>query len=150
LGREVTSLSPFGRGLNLSEKQWASGGDSFIGVLTSRDISIIGNERMPPSWTHTESGLTFEADRPIMAFLEYGVRADGIYANLEDCHIIRFNPLRPYSDLILSKNKIMNFRQECSGYRSKKAVDVLVDVGKTVFSAVGIAVILGSFFGDDR
>lgn len=118
LGREVTALSPFGRGLNISEKERASGGDSFIGVLTSRDISLKGNERIPPSWTHTESGLTFEAEKPIMAFIEYGVRAEGIYANLDDFHIIRFNPLRPYSDLIFSKNKIINFRQECINYRS--------------------------------
>jgi hypothetical protein len=72
-----------------------------VGVLTSRDISIKGSERTPPAWTHTESGLTFETERPILAFVERDVRAEGIYANLDDNHTIRFNYLGPYNDLNL-------------------------------------------------
>jgi hypothetical protein len=142
----LTALSPFGCGLNLSEKEWASGGDCFVGVLTSRHVSFNGTEQVAPSWTHAESGLTYEADKPIMAFIENGIKLEGIYANLDDNHTIPFDPLNLYEDFYISRKKIIDFREECSRYKSKKTIDSIIDGGKTIFSVVGIAVVLGFLF----
>jgi hypothetical protein len=143
LGREVMSSFSSGPGLLESEKIWAEGGDCFIGLLTSRDISAHSGKGLPPAWPHTESGLTYSKDKPIMAFLENGARADALYQNLDDNHIIEFNPSYPYNDLNLSRNKIQNFREECSRYRSKKSIDGVVNVATTTCAVIGAATIIG-------
>ena len=39
LGREVTALSPFGRGLNISQKEWANGGDALNLMINLHGLS---------------------------------------------------------------------------------------------------------------
>ena len=144
----MIASSPFGCGLLKSEKEWAKGGDCFIAVLTSRDIFFDRGRSLPPSWTHAESGLTYDEHRPIFAFIENGVRADAIYQNLDDQHLIRFNPFNPCYDLYLSRNKIQNFREECRHYRPKKSTDGVVDFAKILFAGLGMISVLTFIFKD--
>lgn len=149
LGREITALSPFGCGLNVSEKEWAFNGDCFVGVLTARNLSI-NMDNIAPSWTHGEAGLSYEIDKPIMAFVEKSVKLEGIYANLDENHIVDFDPWNSYNDLNLARTKIMNFRAECDRYKSKKTMSRVFDVGKTLFAAAGIAAVINFLIDDDK
>jgi hypothetical protein len=89
-------------------------------------------------WAHTESGLTYDTDRPILAFVEEGVRIDALYHNLDENHIVRFNPLTIYDDLNFSRNKIQMFREECYHYQSKKLLSSAIGFATKACAAIGI------------
>lgn len=92
LGLEIEPISPSGSGLLQSEKDWAQGGDCFIAVLTQRDLSAVSGRGKPSAWLHTELGLSYKPDKPILAFIEQGVEAEALYRQLDSDHIIEFDP----------------------------------------------------------
>jgi hypothetical protein len=139
IGREIQPPIPKGKGFMDFEKQWATGGDCFISILTPRDRTINGNLALPPPWVVTESRLSYDSDRPHLVFVEEGVERAALYGEMDNMHIIPF-----YMDqdtLCIERSfsrKIKLFRSECETNQSKKT---LVGVGQVVF--VGLALFGG-------
>jgi hypothetical protein len=98
LGIEVQPKVDFGNALLESEKEWASSGDCFIAILTSRHLSTSG-EGVIPGWVHKESGLSYSKNRPTLAFVEKSVKIDALYNYLDDNHIIYFDPYNLFRSL---------------------------------------------------
>lgn len=141
LGREVNSLSPSGKGLIESENEWAKNSDCFVGVLTSRD-KLLNNLSLPSAWPHAESGFAYHKNKPYLAFVENGIRIDALYRNLDEDHIVRFDPCHISNALRYSSIKMLRFREECNKYRSEKAMHEVIDVAKTTCTVVvGLAIV---------
>ena len=140
LGIEVQARIPRGTNLLESEKEWASMGDCFIAILTSR-YQLDDRLSIHSSWVHTESGLSYSRYRPQLVFVEDGVRLEGLYQYVDDNHIIKFNPKSPM-DFSRITEKVMQFRKECE---SKRLVNTALGIGTIAlggFALYGIATFL--------
>lgn len=124
LGIEVQARIPQGTNLLESEKEWASKGDCFIAILTSR-YQLDDTSSIHSAWVHTESGLSYSRDRPQLVFVEDGVKLEGLYRYVDDNHIIKFDPKNPMA-LNSSVQKVMQFRKECEG---KRLVNTVLNIG---------------------
>ena len=134
LGIEVQPRNDSGNELLDSEKEWASSGDCFIAILIKRYESTSGQDIIP-GWVHTESGLSYSKNRPTFAFVENSVQIDALYKYLDDNHIIYFDPYNLSTLSRDSRNKIINFRGECS---RQKLSNGLKDLG--IITLVGFAI----------
>jgi hypothetical protein len=141
LGIEVQAKLDFGNALLESEKEWASSGDCFIAILTSRHLSTSG-KGIIPGWVHAESGLSYSKNRPTLAFVEKSVKIDALYNYLDNNHIIYFDPYNLFPSLKESHNKIISFRDECSHQRLSNGLKDLGIITLVGFAAYGF----GSFF----
>lgn len=138
LGREVKPRNNTDNGLMKSEKEWAVYGDCFIGILTKR-FDTLTHDGMPPSWIHTEDGLSYSNGRARFAFIEQNVQRDGSYKYLDEKHIIEFdsnNPDKMYDQTY----KIMNFREECNNRKLQNHLNNIGTIALVGFGIVGIAV----------
>jgi hypothetical protein len=79
LGLGIQPKGPTGRQLVESENDWAKGGDCFVAVLTRRDRSMNSGQGIPPVWPHTESGFSYDGNKPQLAFVEKGVAIDALF-----------------------------------------------------------------------
>lgn len=142
LGVEFEAKALSGNALLESEKEWAKGGDCFIAVLTQRDVSAGSGLGLPTAWTHAESGLSYDRSKPMLAFVESGVRADAIFKQLDADHEIEFDPYNTNASLIAAEQQLHNFRTQCSEYRSQKSKENLKNVAVGVLAAVGAVAVL--------
>lgn len=136
IGKEIQA--PINRGDDFIkfEKEWASGGHCFIAILTPRDISSYGGLSLPPPWVLTESGLSYESDRPHLVFAEKGVDLVALYQEMNNDHIIGFEMIdgKIYYENDYAR-KVSLFRTESEGYELKKKI---TSAGQLVF--IGFAV----------
>jgi hypothetical protein len=51
----------------------------FYFILTPRDRTMDGNLALPPPWVVSESGLSYDSDRPQLIFVEEGVERVALY-----------------------------------------------------------------------
>lgn len=124
IGKEIQPVIPKGKDFMDFEKDWASGGDCFISVLTPRDRTANGRLALPPPWVVTESGLSYESDRPQLAFIEKGVNRVGLYEEIDNTHVIGFQTdsgkVSFETEII---KKIGQFRKECQTHQTKKQLE---------------------------
>lgn len=113
------------------KKSWATGGDCFIGVLSSREKSQSNGLHFPSAWVHTESGLAYDEHKPYLAFVENGTSVDALYRYLDADHIIKFDPMNPGNSLRNAHMQMRRFREECIQYRSKQSLESVIDFAKT-------------------
>jgi hypothetical protein len=74
--------------------------------------------------------------------VENGVRVDAVYRNLDEDHIIRFDPTQVNRSIWYSNAKMIKFREECNKYRSQKSIHELIDITKTTCTVVvGLAIV---------
>lgn len=144
LGVEVQARNPVGSDLLESEKEWASTGDCFIAILTSR-FTLEDHSKIHSAWVHTESGLSYSRNRPQLVFVEDGVKIEGLYNYTDSSHIIKFRPGNE-NDLVASKNRIQSFREECNANRLRSTVTnigSILLVGSAIFGAATFLSTLG-------
>jgi hypothetical protein len=109
--------------LNL-EKEWASGGDCFISILTPRDLTMDGRLALPPPWVVTESGLSYDSERPQLVFVEEGVDRVALYGKIDNAHVIQFSVV--HEVVYLEPNfseKVRRFRSECQSSQTNKKME---------------------------
>ena len=136
IGKETQPAIPKGKGFMDFEKEWASGGDCFISILTPRDRTAYGRLALPPPWVVTESGLGYESNRPHLIFIEKGVRRVGLYGEIDVAHIIEFRTVS--GKVILERNtseKITQFRNECQKHQTTKQWEGL---GRLIFAGFAL------------
>jgi hypothetical protein len=135
IGKEIQPSIPSGQDFIAFEKEWASGGHCFISVLTPRDKTADGRLALPPPWVQAESALSFDSDRPHLAFVE-GVDLVAIYGQMDRDHVIMFrvvdNQMRFEKNVI---NKLLQFRTECQSHDTNLKLE---GVGRFVFLAVAL------------
>ncbi len=129
IGKEIQPMIPKGKGFIDLEKEWASGGDCFVSILTPRDRTAGGRLALPPPWVITESGLSYKSDRPQLVFIEEGVNAVGLYGEIDNAHIIKFQMIGgkvlPEGNM---PEKISRFRNECQTHQTNKKLEGVAQV----------------------
>jgi hypothetical protein len=58
--------------------------------IKERRTSADGRLALPPPWVQAESALSFDSDRPHLAFVEEGVDLVAIYGQMDMDHAIMF------------------------------------------------------------
>lgn len=145
IGKEVQAPVPKGKGLMDFEKEWASGGHCFVSVLTPRDRTADSRLALPPPWVITESGLSYDSDRPQLVFIENGVDPVALYGEMDRDRIIGFRVVG--SEVLFEREtgeKLLRFRNECQAHETGKT---LQGIGQGIF--IGFALYGGWRFLDD-
>jgi hypothetical protein len=141
LGREVKARSVKGEALMRSEKEWASGGDCFIAILTERFQT--STHKLPPGWVHAEDGLSFSNGRPRFVFIEKNIKRDGSYRYFEDNHVLEFDPSN-INQIKTQAIKLIQFREECAKNRQSTNLNNLGTIALVASAFIGIAATIDS------
>jgi hypothetical protein len=82
--------------------------NGFVGLLTRRE-KIQGKDSWKgPDWVQNEVGMAFDADKPIIMFIENGVDDKGITKRITDCVLFDRKNLTRYENAV--RQALKNFR----------------------------------------